>query len=77
MLELETSEARSEFFGSQEVIKGKIETLENSITKINAVTAVDIQKLARDIFVDAHLNMAIIGKMKDASQFMSYFTLGS
>jgi predicted Zn-dependent peptidase len=77
MLELETSEARSEFFGSQEVIKGKIETLENSITKINTVTASEIQKLAREIFVDAHLNMALIGKMKDDSQFTPYFTLGS
>ncbi len=76
-LELETSEARSEFFGSQEIIKGTIEPLEKSIAKIRAVTSADIQKLATDIFIDAHLNMAIVGKMKDDSQFKPYFTLGS
>jgi predicted Zn-dependent peptidase len=76
-LELETSEARSEFFGSQEIIKGTIEPLEKSIAKIRAVTSADVQKLAQEIFIDAHLNMAIVGKMKDDSQFKSYFTLGS
>jgi predicted Zn-dependent peptidase len=76
-LELETSEARSEFFGSQEIIKGTIEPLEKSIAKIRAVTSADVQKLAQEIFIDTHLNIAIVGKMKDDSQFKSYFTLGS
>lgn len=77
MLELETSESRSEFFGSQEVIKGRIESLEEMLAKVRAVTADDIQKLAQEIFIDAHLNMAVVGKMKDDSRFKSYFTLGS
>ncbi len=77
MLELETSEARSEFFGSQEVIKGKVDSLEEILAKIRKVTALDIQKLAQEIFVDKNLNMAIVGKIKDENRFKEYFTLGS
>ncbi len=77
MLELETSEARSEFFGSQEVIKGKVDSLDEILAKIRKVTVQDIQKLAQEIFVDKNLNMAIVGKVKNESQIKEYFTLGS
>lgn len=77
MLELETSEARSEFVGSQEILKGKVQTLEESIAKIRAVTSSDIQKLAQEIFVDQHLNMAMVGNVKDDSAFKSDFTFAA
>ncbi len=73
MLELETSDARAEFCGGQEVLKGKIEHPDEMIKKINAVSAADVQKLARDIFVDGSLNMAIVGRFKDSSTFKDYF----
>jgi predicted Zn-dependent peptidase len=76
MLELETSDARAEFCGCQEILKGEIESPDETIKKINAVTAVDVQKLAKEIFVDESLNMAIVSRFKDSGPFKGYFTFG-
>ena len=73
MLELETSDARAEFCGFQELLKGKIESPENIIAKIQKVTAPEVQNLAREIFVNKGLNMALIGRAKDAKVFKPYF----
>jgi predicted Zn-dependent peptidase len=76
MLELETSEARAEYVGYQEILKHSIEKPEEIIAKINKVTVEEVQKLAEEIFVDSGLNMAIVGKFKDGGVFKDYFTLG-
>lgn len=75
MLELETSDARSEFVGFQEVLKGKVDSPDEILEKINKVTAQDIKKLAQEIFVNEGLNMAVIGKYKDDSAFKKYLVL--
>lgn len=72
MLELETSDARAEFAGYQEILKKKIELPEDMIAKVNNVTAEDVQKLAQDIFVNTGLNLAVIGKFKDGEEFKTY-----
>jgi predicted Zn-dependent peptidase len=73
MLELETSDARAEFFGFEETLKHKLESPDEIIAKVNVVTATDVQKLAREIFVDKGLNMAIVGRFKDSVPFKEYF----
>jgi predicted Zn-dependent peptidase len=73
MLSLETSDARAEFCGYQDAIKGKAESPDDIIGKIRAVSAEDIQKLAKEIFVNKGLNMAIIGRYEDAKSFEKYF----
>lgn len=64
MLELETSESRAEYAGSEEVFKHKIEKPEDAIRKVSAVTAADVQKLAKEVFVNEGLNLAIVGRSK-------------
>jgi predicted Zn-dependent peptidase len=64
LLDLETSDARAEFFGLEETLKHKLESPEEQIAKINAVTAADVRKLAREIFVDKGLNLALVGRTK-------------
>jgi len=73
MLELETSDARAVFCCEQEVMKKKIESPAEIIEKINAVTAEDVQKLAKEIFVNEGLNMAVIGRFKNGEEFRPYF----
>ncbi len=75
MLDLETSDARAEFCGYQEVLKKDIDLPEDIINKIKKVTAEDIQKLAQEVFVNEGLNMALVGKTKDATMFKDYFKL--
>ncbi len=74
MLELETSDARAEFSGMQEILKHSIDTPEERIKAINAVTAAEIQKLAKEVFVSGGLSMAIIGKSKE-EDIQKYFRL--
>ncbi|HTK33431.1 MAG TPA: pitrilysin family protein [Candidatus Paceibacterota bacterium] len=73
LLGLETSDARGEFCAYQEILKGKIELPDEMMAKIQAVTAEEVQALARELFVDTHLNMAIVGRFKDGAQFEDYF----
>jgi predicted Zn-dependent peptidase len=75
MLELETSDARAEFCGFQEILKKEIESPEEIIKKIQKITAADVRKLAREIFVNKSLNMALIGRFKNKSSFKPYFKL--
>jgi len=54
-------------------LKHKLESPDEIIAKVNVVTATDVQKLAREIFVDKGLNMAIVGRFKDGAPFKEYF----
>ena len=63
-LGLEKSDEVAEFFGGQEVLRKPIETPEEMIVKINKVTAQDIQKLAKEIFTNARLNLTLVGPTK-------------
>lgn len=76
LLELETSEARAEYVGYQEMLKHSVELPEEILGRINNVTSADIQALAQDLFVDARLNLAIVGKYKEESAFEEYLTVG-
>lgn len=64
-LGLESSDALGEFYVSQDLLDEDILTPDELAQKIQSVTAEDIQKLAKDIFVDKGLNMAVIGNIKD------------
>jgi predicted Zn-dependent peptidase len=65
VLGLETSDSRAEYCASGLIMKGKIESPDEEIAKINKVTVSDIKELAKMIFVDEKLNLAIIGPYKD------------
>ena len=69
LLGLETSDARAEFCGYQEILKHTVQNPADLIAKIQTVTAAQVQKLAQEIFVDAGLNMAAVGKYKDGEIF--------
>ena len=69
MLELETSDAQADYVGYQEILKREIKTPDEILHDVNQVTTEDIRKLAREIFVNKNLNMAIIGPYKDKKRF--------
>ncbi len=63
-MNLETTDAMAEFFGLEEVIKGSMETPEEIEKKIRYVKARDIQTIAKKIFTNDNLNLAIIGNIE-------------
>lgn len=72
LLELETSEARAEFLGIEQVLKNRIEKPEEILARINLVSALHIRKLANEIFREDRLSLALIGRVKDEDVVRKY-----
>lgn len=68
-LELEDSRSVAGFYGTQELLKRKIKTPEDVIAKTDKVTLAEVMAVAKEIFVDQHLNLAVIGPYKDKARF--------
>ncbi len=68
-LSLELSDDIANFYGGQELLKKEIHKAEEKAEEIRKVTAVQIQDLAKNIFKDNKLNLALIGPFKEKAQF--------
>jgi predicted Zn-dependent peptidase len=70
VLGLESSDELAEFYGFEEVLKRKLSTPEEIIKHIEKVTAKEVQAVAKKIFIEQHLNLALIGPWKDEAEFL-------
>lgn len=75
VLELEDSRELALIFGMQQLLEGKIRTTDEIFKNIDAVSAQDIQNVAKDIFKTEGLNLAIIGPYKDEEKFAKILKL--
>ncbi len=64
-LGLESSDSLAGFYGFQEIMREKIKTPKEVEKEIEKVTAGDIQKLAKQIFTDKNINLAIVGSVNN------------
>jgi len=69
-LSLESSDDIANFYGGQELLKKEIKSAEEKAKEIRKVTASQIQSLARDIFQNNKLNLALIGPFKEKAKFV-------
>lgn len=69
VLGLESSDAQASFYGSQELLTGEILSVEETMKRIDKVKSSDIMRVARNIFRNDKLNLAVIGPFKDNKQF--------
>ncbi|UCE97643.1 MAG: insulinase family protein [Dehalococcoidia bacterium] len=65
LLRMEDSRSVAGWFGGQEVITRKILGVNEVISIINDITAKDIQKLARELFIAKHLRLAVVGPVTE------------
>ena len=68
-LTLESSDDIANFYGGQELLKHELKNAEEKADEIRKVTARQIQDLARNIFKNNKLNLALIGPFKDKMKF--------
>lgn len=73
-LGLESTDAVANYFGFQEIVKLPLVTPEQLRKEIMKVTAEDIRKLAREIFKNEKLNLAMVGKGSE-KDFEGWFKL--
>jgi predicted Zn-dependent peptidase len=69
VLALEESSQIADFFGRQELLSRRVETAEQKLARLEAVTAADVRRTARELFRPARLSMALIGPFKDVKPF--------
>ncbi len=62
---METSDAIASNFAEQEAVRDEIIVPEESLKRIRKVTREDIQRVAKEIFVNENINCAIIGPQKE------------
>ncbi len=60
----------AEYYAFDLLYRNKIETMDQSLTKILKVTSSDLNKLANDLLKPNNLNLAIIGPFKDRQKFL-------
>jgi predicted Zn-dependent peptidase len=68
-LSLESTDDIASFYGGQELLKHELKSAEEKANEIRKVTAKEIQSLAKEIFQDKKLNLALIGPLKDKVKF--------
>jgi predicted Zn-dependent peptidase len=69
-LSLESSDDIASFYGLQELLKHKVEKEEKKANEIRKVTTSQIKSLAKNIFRNNKLNLALIGPFKNKSKFL-------
>ncbi len=65
LLRMEDSRNVNGWVGGQEILTGKILTVDDVIAAIDSVTAKQIQDVARDLLVEARLRMAVVGPVSE------------
>jgi len=65
MLQMEASDNLANWYAQQVMYRQNIITPGELVKKIKKITALDIQKIARQIFINRHLNLAIIGNVNE------------
>ena len=68
-LSLESTDDIANFHGGQELLKHEMSSIDKRAKEIRKVTSAQIQTLAKEIFKNQKLNLALIGPFKDKARF--------
>lgn len=74
-LGLEASDDFADYYGFQEIYREKILSPAEMVAAIKKVTAKDIRDIARDIFKNSKMNLAIVGPFKHEKDFLPLLKL--
>lgn len=74
-MDLESSDSIAEWYGEKEITHLKLETPEEEAKKIKKVTAKDVQNIAKKIFQNKKMNLAVIGPIKKDKNLLKYMKL--
>jgi len=69
LLRMEDTRAVSGWLGGQELLLGKINSIDDAIAEMEAVTLEDLQRLARELLVGDRLHLAVVGPYRSDKRF--------
>ena len=70
LLRMEDTRAVSDWLGAQELLTGRLRTIDDVAEMIDTVTPADLQRLAGELFVTERLNLAIVGPFRSVRRFL-------
>lgn len=65
----ESTNFLAQYFGTEFVLEGEIETFEEYLKRIDEVTRADIQNVAEELFQKQKYNLQVLGPFKDKNKF--------
>jgi predicted Zn-dependent peptidase len=75
MLRMEDTRSVSGWMGGQELLTGRILTVDEVVSIIDAITVPDLGQVAQELFTTEKLNMAIVGPFPSADRFQHLLQL--
>jgi predicted Zn-dependent peptidase len=75
LLSMEDTHSIAGWYGRQEALGHEILTVDDVTAGIDAVTAAGVQRVARDLFRNEWLNLAVVGPFKSESRFVRALAL--
>jgi predicted Zn-dependent peptidase len=75
LLRLEDTRSIASWLGAQEVLLDRIYSVDEIIARVDAVSAADLQRLARRLFVPDKLCVAVIGPYRSEERFAKQLRL--
>ena len=65
MLRMEDTRNVATWVGGQELLTGDIRSVDEVVSTVDAITADDIQRVARELMVTSRLNLAVVGPIRN------------
>jgi predicted Zn-dependent peptidase len=75
LLRMEDTRAVSDWLGGQELLTGRIRSVDETSTLIDAVTPADLRRIAQRLIVPDQLNLAVVGPFRSAERFRALLKL--
>ena len=75
LLRMEDTRAVAGWYGGQEILADKVRSVDEIVDLIEQVTVADVQRIARQLFVQPALNLAVVGPFRSAERFQKLLTL--
>jgi len=75
MLRMEDTRSVSGWLGGQELLMGRIRTVDEVVAALDRVTAQDLQMVANRLLVNEQLNLAVVGPFRSDKRFLPLLRL--
>ena len=75
LLRMEDTRSVSGWLGIQELLLGRVRTADEVVEVLDAITADDVARVARDLFLTDQLSLAIVGPFRGNKRFASLLRL--
>lgn len=75
LLRMEDTRSVAGWMGGQELLTGRILTVDEIVSIIDAITPEDLERVARDLFITEKLNLAIVGPIAGGDRLGSLLQL--